>query len=108
MNLTLDREHLRQLLIRDDFYAACPAFGHLEAVAKETVALLAGKPSCCGGAWPAYRGLLDAFFLVLKVSDAETVAGLKRYLGSKKGYLPTTVTVYYRRGRKGPIGKLVL
>lgn len=115
--LTLDRAHIIQLLIRPDFYKACPAFAYLEACAVEThtrylVDKSDGVSVCCGKNWGYYRGLIDAFFLKVKelkaAGDVAAFVALKDYLAAKKGYRPGSLVLYYRRSSsQGKIAKLV-
>lgn len=101
--LTLDRQHLIAMVSDPDFYTACPHFLWLRNTAAATIKPYQDSAGCCGPNWHIMMPIIDALFANLKellAIDKTILESVRSYLEAKKGYRPSPITIYYRRGKE--------
>ena len=111
--LQIERTHLADFAADPQFFEQCPAFRYLATAAAQQAAAFKTSTRCkqCGGDFKIMRPIVDLIFLglrELKTQDPDGLGGFRQYLSNRKGFIPRPLTLYYRRGNKGQIGKLTL
>ena len=104
--LVLDRDHLSQMLRAPDFYEAVPEFAYLEESANAAHQMYLDKMAECPRCEKSYqymRGVCDAFFIKVKQAEPAVLDKIKDWLSKRKGYVVSTVVLYYRNKAQGRI-----
>lgn len=100
----MSRDQLIKLVLRDEFYTACPGLEDVQALAAASRAayITSCRKSCCGGKPSLLAPALDALLDHLEAYQREAPEQLeviRAFLASYVGSACRPVAIYYRKDR---------